>query len=125
MAGIKISGGTGGTNPTSLQLPVNINGVFEDSVLYTNAAQSALNTIFPGGTGGGKGLYLDSNAQTYSLGDHNAIQNNTAIVIDDINSAIKLQGINIVTTGGVHAVTTKFLNLTVQGTPYVIQLLQP
>jgi hypothetical protein len=125
MAGIKISNSNAGVNPTSLQFPVNINGAFEDSVLYTNLAQSALSTIFPGITGGGKGLYLDSDAQNYALGDHNNIQNNTAIVIDDINSVIKLQGINIVTTGGVHTLTTKFLNLTVQGTPYVIQLLNP
>jgi len=125
MASITISSPTGANvNPTSLQFPVNIAGEFVDSSLYTKIDKSAVYTTFPGLTGGTKGLNLDSTLQTYKLGDFNEIQNKTAIVLDDLNSKILLTGDLIVTTGGVHAVTTKYLNLTIQGTQYCIQLLQ-
>jgi len=125
MASITISSPTGANvNPTSLQFPVNINGDFVDSSLYTKIDKSAVYSTFPGLTGGTKGINLDSTLQSYSLGDFNNVQNNTAIVLDDINSKILLTGVNIVTTGGVHAVTTKYLNLTIQGVQYCLQLLQ-
>lgn len=122
MAAISIGGGAQ-TNPTSLQFPVNINGQFVDSVLYTKNDQSAVYSTFPGLTGGTKGINLDSTNQEYKFGDFNNVQNGTAIILDDVFSTIKLEGLNIVTTGGVHAITTKFLNITVQGTEYVLQLL--
>lgn len=124
MASITISSPTGANvNPTSLQFPVNINGEFVDSSLYTKNDKSAVYSTFPGLTGGTKGINLDSTNQVYSLGDFNNVQNNTAIVLDDINSKILLTGVNIVTTGGVHSVTTKYLNLTIQGVQYCLQLL--
>jgi hypothetical protein len=125
MASITISSPTGANvNPTSLQFPVNIGGEFVDSVLYTKNDQSAVYTTFPGLTGGTTGINLDSTNQVYKLGDFNNLKNNTAIVLDDINSKILLTGTNIVTTGGSHPPTTKHLNITIQGTQYVIQLLQ-
>jgi hypothetical protein len=124
MASITISSPTGANvNPTSLQFPVNIAGDFVDSSLYTKNDKSAVYSNFPGIAGGEKGIYLDSTNQKYSFGDHNNFQNNTAIVLDDINSKIFLTGVNIVTTGGVHSVTTKYLNLTIQGVQYCLQLL--
>jgi len=122
MAAILINGGAK-TNPTSLQFPVNIGGQFVDSVLYTKNDQSAVYSTFPGLTGGTKGINLDSTNQIYKLGDFNNVQNNTSIILDDVFSTIQLNGVNIVTTGGLHAITTKFLNITVKGTEYCLQLL--
>jgi len=125
MASISITSPTGANvNPTSLQFPVNINGDFVDSSLYTKNDKSAVYSTFPGLTGGTKGINLDSTLQSYSLGDFNNVQNNTAIVLDDMNSKILLTGVNIVTTGGSHPPTNKHLNITIQGTQYCIQLLQ-
>ena len=124
MASITISSPGGAQiNPTSLQFPVNIGGEFVDSVLYTKNDQSAVYSTFPGLTGGTKGINLDSTNQIYKLGDFNNVQNNTAIVLDDINSKILFTGVNIVTTGGSHPPTTKHLNITVQGVQYCLQLL--
>jgi len=125
MAAILISSPTGANvNPTSLQFPVNIAGEFVDSVLYTKNDQSAVYTTFPGLTGGTKGINLDSTNQEYKFGDFNNLQNHTSLILDDVFSTIIFNGINIVTTGGVHAVTTKFLNVTIQGTEYCLQLLE-
>ena len=124
MASISITSPNTKTNPTSLQFPVNIGGQFVDSVLYTKNDQSAVYSTFPGLTGGTKGINLDSTNQVYKLGDFNNLQNNTAIVLDDINSKILFTGLNIVTTGGSHPPTSKHLNITIQGTQYCIQLLQ-
>jgi len=123
MASIIITRDFASVNPTTLFLPVNKNGVFVDSNAKTNDGQTVFYTSFPGLSGGNKGIYLDSSTQVYKLGDFNNVQNNTAIVLDDINSKILLTGLNIVTTGGVHSITTKFLNITVQGTQYCLQLL--
>jgi hypothetical protein len=125
MAGIKITGKYASVNPTTLFIPVNKNGVFVDSNAKTNDGQSVFFTQFPGITGGDKGIYLDSSTQVYKLGDFNNVQNGVSIVLDDANTKIKIQGTNTVTTGGVHSITTKFLNLNVQGIDYVIQLLTP
>jgi hypothetical protein len=124
MASISITSPNTKTNPTSLQFPVNIGGQFVDSVLYTKNDQSAVYSTFPGLTGGTKGINLDATNQVYKLGDFNNLQNNTAIVLDDINSKILFTGLNIVTTGGSHPPTNKHLNITIQGTQYCIQLLQ-
>ena len=66
MAAISIVGGAQ-TNPTSLQFPVNINGQFVDSVLYTKNDQSAIYSTCPGLTGVTKGINLDSTNQEYKL----------------------------------------------------------
>lgn len=125
MAGIKITAKYAFVNPTTLFLPVNKNGVFIDSNAKTNDGQSVFFTQFPGITGGSKGISLDSSSQIYQFGDYGNLQNGVSIVLDDAATKIKIQGAGTVTNGGVHSITTKFLNLTVQGVDYVIQLLNP
>ena len=65
------STGGGGTNPTSLRMPINVGGVFLDSLLYEDATRRILAAT--------NGLYLNTNIGVFQLGDIAGAYANTII----------------------------------------------
>lgn len=90
-------------------------------------------------SGGELGLYLDFSAKVYKFGDVINANNKTKITIDDANNEIVFDtngGVNVfkcnllqfdgsVTTASSSGNSGQHLQVTINGTPYVIQLLNP
>jgi hypothetical protein len=120
MAGIKITGSGAKVNPTNKYLPFNSSGIFGDSMLRMSAANRLAGMRGPTENG----IYIDNNAYLYKIGDFAVGQNGYGIIIDDTNRSIELKGIALINPSS-SGNSGDHLCITVNGTAYKIQLLNP
>lgn len=120
MAGIKITGAGASVNPTNKYLPYNKAGIFSDSMLRMSAANRI--SGMRGATE--NGIYIDNNSYLFKIGDFAGGQNGYGVSIDDTNRFIELRGSALInpSSGGSSG---DHLCITVNGTAYKLQLLNP
>jgi len=132
---LTVPAGGANTNPRSTFLPINIGGAFVDS-LIKQPSDGLIQTV--NNLDITTGLYIDTASFNYKFGEWSNENNNTRIEIDDINeeTLIKSSALNleiqaatvtgpVVTIGGIHAPSGRYLQLSVNGAPYLIDLLNP
>jgi hypothetical protein len=110
------------TNPTSLYVPVNVDGVFADSDIYDS--KGFRTTIDDQQSDYRIGLVVDYIEGTARLGRTDSSGNKTALTVDESAGQIFLEGLNIQSNSSSGA-SGRFLNIFVNGFAYKLQLLAP
>ena len=107
-------------NPTNGFLPYNDNNIFQDSILQQTSPER-----LTGKTGTTEnGVLIDYPNYIYKFGDFGNTLWGTTIVINDVARKIELLGTNL-TSGTSGGASGQHLSITINGTGYKLQLLNP
>jgi len=108
------------TNPTDKYLPVNNAGVFADSMLQMTDSRRLVSMR----GNREEGIIVDNVNFSYKFGDFDNLNFGTSIHVNDANKKIELLG-SFLTTTSAGGNSGNHLKLTINGTEYVLQLLNP
>lgn len=98
-------------------------GAVDAGTLINLVVDKAARRVYTESGGNEGGLDIDTSARRFSLGEFAGGGNGTTIVVDDTNQRIEVNG--AVITGTASGASGDHLQITINSTPYVIELKTP